>query len=179
MNKQTKADAIDKIFDQVDPEVILAGALGGVAAYAGVVPPLTMILKTFGGMFNFDLKLPTSEELTKGILDNPILALSGVFLPVFEYDLVDKYLDPFGLLPDLRGPAKAPITKTASQEEKEKRAADIVKMGTMASAALEAMIVMTLVKNPATITAIGDAVAAGITAAGGAMKGGAALLGAI
>lgn len=44
---QTRADVLDKIFAQVDPEVMAAGVLGAIAVYGGVTPPLTRLLASF------------------------------------------------------------------------------------------------------------------------------------
>ena len=44
------ATAIDKVFEQVDVEVLLAGALGAVAARGGIVPPFTRMLMAIGSM---------------------------------------------------------------------------------------------------------------------------------
>lgn len=50
---ETHADLVDKIFAQVDPEIVAAGLLGAVAARGGLVPPFTQLLmsmSTEGGV---------------------------------------------------------------------------------------------------------------------------------
>lgn len=39
-------DVVDKIFKDIDFEVLLGGMAGAIAARGGVVPPLTLLLKT-------------------------------------------------------------------------------------------------------------------------------------
>jgi len=50
---QTRADVADKLLAEIDPEVLLAGALGAVATAGGITPPLTRMLMAVGG--NVDL----------------------------------------------------------------------------------------------------------------------------
>lgn len=52
---ETKVDIMDRIFKDLDAEVLLAGALGGVATLGGITPPLTRMLMSLGGQ-NDDLK---------------------------------------------------------------------------------------------------------------------------
>jgi len=48
-----RAEIADKLLAQIDPEVLLAGALGAVATAGGITPPLTRMLMAVGG--NTDL----------------------------------------------------------------------------------------------------------------------------
>lgn len=153
--RQTKAEAIDKIFEEVDPEVILAALLGAVAAHGGITPPLTRILMTFSNGVNI-----------KADLENVAKIASPIAWAAYE---VNAPL--FGSMFDV---IKGKSPKGATKEEQK---AAIAPYAIMASGALEAMVVMTLVKNPATIQAIGQAISSTMSSAGGAAKGAGALLG--
>jgi len=46
---QEASKALDRIFAEVDPNLVLAGLLGGTATAGGVIPPFTRLLTTMGG----------------------------------------------------------------------------------------------------------------------------------
>jgi hypothetical protein len=46
---QEASKALDRIFAEVDPNLILAGLLGGTATAGGVIPPFTRLMMTMGG----------------------------------------------------------------------------------------------------------------------------------
>jgi len=46
---QEASKALDRIFAEVDPNMILAGLLGGTATAGGIIPPFTRLLVTMGG----------------------------------------------------------------------------------------------------------------------------------
>jgi len=46
---QEASKALDRIFAEVDPNLVLAGLLGGTATAGGIVPPFTRLLVTMGG----------------------------------------------------------------------------------------------------------------------------------
>ena len=50
---QSRVETLDKLLAQIDPEIVLAGALGAVATAGGITPPLTRLLMAVGG--NVDL----------------------------------------------------------------------------------------------------------------------------
>ena len=50
---ESASDVADKLLAQIDPEIVLAGALGAVATAGGITPPLTRLLMAVGG--NVDL----------------------------------------------------------------------------------------------------------------------------
>jgi hypothetical protein len=142
---QTYSDAFDKIFAQVDPEVILAGALGAIAAGGGITPPLTRILMAFnsGSLATVDLGFKEANDAFN------------------TWYGITKYASPIMMLLGIRAESGTPST----QEEAK---ASYTHTATMASGALEAMVVMSLVKNPATITAIGTAIGGVASKAGAA-----------
>jgi len=123
---QTKAQArvemLDRLLDEVDPEVLLAGTLGAIAAAGGITPPLTRMLMAIGTNGS-GLAEDYKTLLIAGTGIGPIWAVAS---HLFSQD----------------GSTEKPPSNTAIA----------------ASGALEAMLMMTLVKNPATIEAIGNAV---------------------
>lgn len=177
---ETHADALDKLLKEIDPEVILAGSLGALAAYGGVTPPLTRILATFddimGDLTKSGVHLPSvtpvsGDEATKGANDainsffnilklaSPASWVTGVPDPVQAVTDVWTIgspllwvLNPFGSAWGVGGSGGG-----GGGTEKD-RATQIQMRGLMASGALEAMMMMTLMKNPGTIVAIGEAV---------------------
>ena len=46
---QEASKALDRIFAEVDPNLILAGLLGGTATAGGIIPPFTRLMVTMGG----------------------------------------------------------------------------------------------------------------------------------
>lgn len=115
---ETKADIIDKLVKEIDPEIILAGMLGGVAAANGVIPPLTRILMAFSDSAD-GLVADYKKLLIAGTGVGPIYAVLGnMFTDTSSND--------------------RPPTNT----------------GIAASGALEAMIVMSFVKNPEMVKAV-------------------------
>lgn len=130
MSKETKADILDKLLSDIDAEVLLAGALGAVAASGGITPPLTRILMVFSEGVNVDLGAANAAAST-------------------WYD-VAKWGSPLAFI---LGPD---VTFGSDKKDNE----TVIKMrALMASGALEAMMMMSLAKNPGAIEAIGNAVA--------------------
>lgn len=127
--KEDTITVLDKLLSDIDAEVLLAGALGAVAASGGITPPLTRILMVFSEGVNVDLGAANAAAST-------------------WYD-VAKWGSPLAFIlgPDVTfGEKKDPET--------------VIKMrALMASGALEAMMMMSLAKNPGAIEAIGNAVA--------------------
>jgi len=127
---QTRVEMLDRLLDEVDPEVLLAGSLGAIAAAGGITPPLTRMLMAIGTNGS-GLADDYKTLLIAGTGIGPIWAVaSHLFLE--------------------QGNTTAPPTNVAIA----------------ASGALEAMLMMTLVKNPATIEAIGNAVGKASTGIG-------------
>ena len=48
-DKLAASVVLDRLFEQVSPEVLLAGMLGGLAAAGGITPPLTRMLVAISG----------------------------------------------------------------------------------------------------------------------------------
>lgn len=123
--KETKADLIDKLVKEVDPEVLLAGALGAIAAQGGITPPLTRLLMVFDS--NIGQDLIASSEATKTWYD------------------VAKWGSPLLWALGVGNSASTSSTESGAQ---------ITSRAMIASGALEAMLMMNLVKNPETLKAV-------------------------
>jgi len=128
---ETRAELIDKVFEQVDPEVLLAGSLGAIAAAGGITPPLTRMLMAI-------------SSNGSGLMDDyKTLLIAGTGI----------------------GPVWAVVSHLfSSQDGSDAKPPSNTAMA--ASGALEAMLMMTLVKNPATIEAIGNAAGKATTGLG-------------
>lgn len=132
--KDSKAQVIDALLKEIDPEVLLAGVLGGTATLGGITPPMTRFLSVMGG----------------GDLGKDYEALWAVLSPA-TWSNVKVFEMLFGSPGD--GTQGDPKTWALA-----------------ASGALEAMIMMTLVKNPdllKTVIGTGKDLAAATIRAGG------------
>lgn len=151
---ESSADKFDKLFAQIDPEVMFAAFLGAMATYGGIVPPMTRLLMAISG--KTDVGKDINEGIAKFLTLSPGLAL----LSGGEWS---NWYDLFNTL--------KPVPKGASADAVE---AHRLMIGMMASGAMEGMIMMTLVKSHPELlgqsidsaTKIGAAV---ITAAGEAV----------
>lgn len=136
MAKETKADALDKVFDQIDPEVVLAGALGAVASMGGIIPPFTRLLMMFGGAsgnqqdLSSDLK-QASTNLGVGALFNPIMAPAALWTGIASL-----------------------VVGANEQTDPEKQKAAIAQAALAASGAMEGMLMMSIMKHPEILTTI-------------------------
>jgi hypothetical protein len=115
---QDAVNMADKLLAQVDPEVLLCGALGAVATAGGITPPLTRLLMSIGG--NVDLGSDIANKAGTAWYDvaqfgSPILFALGLS---------------FG------DNASTPAAKASQQ-------------AVIAAGAMEAMMVMAFMKNPA------------------------------
>jgi len=120
---QTRADIADKLLAEIDPEVLLAGALGAVATAGGITPPLTRLLMAVGG--NVDLGSDIANKAGQAWYDvaqfgSPILFAMGLTF----------------------GDNKPDSTQKAAAQ------------AVVAAGAMEAMMMMSLMKNPAAMQAI-------------------------
>jgi hypothetical protein len=115
-------DWADKLLKELDAEVLIVGALGGVAASGGIVPPFTRLMMTFGG--------------------------SG-----------DDFMQAsWKALPLAPSPPLALLTTWLSGKDESGNTVDPSRYAVAASGALEAMMMMTLMKNPGFLELIGKAV---------------------
>jgi len=119
-------EGLDKVLDKVDPLTVSVMLLGGTAAYCGVVPPLTQVLRAFSD--NSELGSILTE---KGIAQGGEGA--GPIKWVLDYITGSKDEDSY------KNPSK------------------YLQAGLFCSGAVEAAILITLVKNPAALTALGEA----------------------
>jgi len=124
---EARVETIEKLLDRMDPLTVTAMLLGGTAAYCGIVPPLTQLLRAFSD--NTELGNILTE---KGIAQGGEGA--GPIKWVLDY---------------ITGSAGDDSSATPNK---------YLQYGLFASGALEAMIMITLVKNPATVTALGEAI---------------------
>jgi len=72
-------DVVDKIFKDVDTEVLLGGLAGAIAARGGITPPLTLLLQTLNS---------SVKSMTEGNIS--ILSLTG---PGFVYTMGSEIAD--------------------------------------------------------------------------------------
>lgn len=119
----------DKLLAQIDPEIVLAGALGAVATAGGITPPLTRVLMAVGG--NTDLGSDIANKAAQTWYDvaqwgSPILFALGMT---------------FG---DSGG----------SQDKSVKATTQAV----VAAGAMEAMMMMAFMKNPNAMSALASLV---------------------
>ena len=115
----------DKLLAEVDPEVLLCGALGAVATAGGITPPLTRLLMAVGG--NVDLGSDIANKAGQTFYDvaqwgSPVLFALGLT---------------FG-------------ESGGSQDKSVKATTQAV----VAAGAMEAMMMMALMKNPNAMQAI-------------------------
>lgn len=149
VSKNSKADvvdSIDKLVQQIDPEVILAGMLGAIAAGGGITPPLTRILMSLGG-----------SPGTSANAD--LVSAFGAAAASTWYD-VAKWGSPLAFTIGLVSPSYSPDYVDGKKVTVEERKAQVYQRALMASGALEAMMMMSAMKNPAIIKAIGDTTSA-------------------
>lgn len=127
---QITADAIDKVFAEVDPMAAVCGLLGGIAASNGIVPPLTRLLMMFGGAFG-------SSDGLKGDLQTASqnAAIGAAFNPIAVSPAIWTYI---GSLFAGQSEAKDQTTKDALS----------AKMGLFASGALEGILMYELMQHP-------------------------------
>ena len=149
---QTRVDAIDKIFEQVDAEVILAGALGGIASAYGMVGPFTRLMMGIagaGGMTQDALNLISKDyELKKAVLDAATLFAVG---PGFSVPgvLAGIFFQSEKKLMDIGNGQTVEVDKTQQEKDGENAQRALI-----ASGALEAMMMMAFMKNPGSMQLI-------------------------
>jgi len=84
--KASKSDSekivemVDRLVAQVDPEVILAGLLGGIAVQGGLKPPFTRMLEMMSGSSSGDY----SAALKAALPWLPISPVGGFFIGLSE-----------------------------------------------------------------------------------------------
>lgn len=151
---ETHAEAIDKIFSQVDAEVLLAGALGGIASAYGMYGPFTRLMmgiSASSGMTQDVLSSITKDADSKrGLLDaatflaaGPMFSVPGVLAGIF-FQSEKKVID-------LGNGQTATVDKTAEEKNAENAARAMI-----ASGALEGMMMMAFMKNPGSMTLISE-----------------------
>lgn len=127
-NIESKAEIIDKLVKEIDPEIILAGALGAIAASGGITPPFTRLLMGTGAIVDGDMTV--AKEAAKTWFSVARWASPIAFI----FDMGD---DSTGNLPaDQKATARA----------------------LAASGALEAMIMLSFAKNPEALRAVSEAI---------------------
>ena len=145
------ADAWDKVFAQVDPEVLLAGTLGAIAAKGGITPPFTSLLMSLSG----------DEGIAEKLKDSWMKVAELGSVGWMAGDLTLRQLSP--LIDLLTGNHDS----GATDEEKKKAVAGYA---VMASGAFEAMLMMTFAKNPEFQKAVYDMMSGGISGLGAIAK---------
>ena len=121
--KASASEVIDRIFAEVDPEVLLAGLLGGIAAKGGLTPPFTSLLMSLSG----------DEGIANNLVDKFKLVYAAGSPALAWYTATDYLVN---LLKDKR--------EGNAQENEATVAASAI----VASGAFEGMLMMTFAKNP-------------------------------
>lgn len=149
-SSETYADKWDKLFAEIDPMLLTAGALGGIAASGGIVPPFTRLLMLFGAATGANVQADVTQAIDN-VVNHPTLeqsaglALISPVAGVMEFwNFVGHQLAPS---PPSNGTTSPP--KTAEQVKYE-----VSKAALFASGALEAMMMLEVMRNPEVLTTI-------------------------
>jgi len=136
---QEAATVIDKLVAEIDPQVLLAGALGAVAVKGGMIPPFTRLLMAMGS-FDGDMTLLSSDYAENK----------------------DKYLNAFsamswygGLVPGILGTIFFQSEKAQPDGTTASATAAESMRGAMAAGMLEAMMMMAFMQNPGAMDLVG------------------------
>jgi len=121
--------ALDRLFKDIDPDVLLAGGFGAIAASRGIIPPFTRLLLAFN----------TNVNLTEDITRIGYSAIAA---------------GPIGLASGIWGSIAA--AATGQREDGSTVPPDVYALA--ASGAMEGMIVMTLCKNPGFLELVGKGI---------------------
>jgi len=129
-----RAEIADKLLAQIDPEVLLCGALGAVATAGGIVPPLTRLLMSVGG--NTDLGSDIANKAATAWYDvaqfgSPVLFALGLTF----------------------GEDSAPAAQAKASTQ-----------AVIAAGAMEGMMMMAFMKNPAAMESLSKLVGMGAKA---------------
>jgi len=128
--KETTSDILDKLFEEIDSQVLIAGILGGIATKGGLTPPLTRMMAAISTDGIGGIAKDYAELVTK-------TASPGYWIGKSVYDQASwMYVVITGKHSD---------GTRVSDEEKEKT---VALSALMAGGAAEYMIYMTLAKNP-------------------------------
>lgn len=150
-SKETGADLIDKIFNQIDPIVAAGGLLCAGAASLGIKPPLTAIVDTLANK-------ETQSDIVDALTWSPVSQYVGGFLAPGELRVI-SWADIFTMNFD---------KVEESQRDKARR-----HYGMIMLAAFEGMALMSLARNEAALSKFmelgGKLGSATITAAGEAV----------
>lgn len=143
VTRQQKAlDNLDKFIGELDPNLLLVGLLGGIAAYNGIIPPFTRLLmmtsQASGGV--------AAGNLIKSDWDKAALAITAAGPTVLTGG---GFATVFGLL--LKNQFKNEgMTATAARQ----KAAEISQNGMFCSGALEAMMMFKAMSQPGLLEAV-------------------------
>jgi len=140
--EQKALDSLDKFIGELDPNLILVGLLGGLAAYGGIIPPFTRLLmmtsQASGGISAGNLIKSDWDKAALAITAaGPTLLTGGGFGTVFGLLLKNQLQD--------QGMAPA----TAKQ-----KAAEISQNAMFCSGALEAMMMFKAMSQPGLLEAV-------------------------
>jgi len=123
---QTRVDMLDKLFDEVSPEVLLGGMLGAIAAYGGMTPPFTKMLIAISGGEG-------SDKINELVLDYKTLLVAGTGAGIggaLFYNMFKRFL------------SQEPSNATSEQQK------EIAMTAISASGFFEGMLMMQFAKNP-------------------------------
>ncbi len=158
---ESKAEALDRLVAELDPQLLLAGALGAVAVKGGLIPPFTrmlMAISNLGGSVDVAL-----AAIDKDYQDNKTKYMDAFSALSFTGGLIPGI---FGTIffqsekgnPSWENPTPVPVNIAQVSAAEAMR-------GMMAAGALEAMMMMAFMQNPKAIETVTSLVK---EAAGGA-----------
>jgi len=124
---ETAIKGLDALLKEIDPEVLLAGSLGAIAASRGIIPPFTRLLMAMNSSLQ-------AEDIKEKALKVSISPWAGI------------------------GTVWAGIAAFATGRDEEGQPVDPDKYALAASGAMEAMMMMSLVKNPGFLELIGKGI---------------------
>lgn len=136
------AEILDRFTNEIDVNMLLCGALGGLAAYGGIVPPFTRLLMMtsaasggmdLGGLLKNDYEKAAVivSAMTPGAL---LGGFAGTLIGVF----IKRQLEDSGM----------------SSDAAEIKAAEITQTATFASGALEGMLMYKAMSQPGVIQSV-------------------------
>jgi hypothetical protein len=140
--KEQWTESLDRFIGELDPNMILCGLMGGMAAYGGIIPPFTRILMTVasasGGPMKVDAMIPDKDKLMIAAAAlSPMGLLGGTGATLFG-SLLKKQL----------------MEQGTTEQMAETEANKIVATATFCSGALEAMLMYKAFSSPETMKAV-------------------------
>jgi len=116
--KESYAKTLDRFVNEVDLNMAMAGMLGGLAAYGGIIPPFTRLLMTVagstGGAGAVAAMIPDKDKITLAASYMSPGGLLGAGAGTLMGILLKNYLQDNGASPEAAEAASKQITQTAA-----------------------------------------------------------------